>query len=178
MDYKDFYLTVYAPKHETVPSGNLALVWDKMVLERQEAVFRFLGEGERFLDIGCGFGKLVFQATQKYEEVYGVDISEERISWSREAAEKLDGAKIKFDIVDIDSGLPYEEGYFDAVSCVATLEFVIEPLNLLREAYRVLKRGAGVLGSGGVLVPSCFAAQVAIGVAGWLPLFVIAFLAG
>jgi len=117
----------------------VARIWQEISLERQDAVFRFLDIGERFLDVGCGYGKLVFQATQKYNQVYGTDITEERIAWNQEAAKNLDTARVQFRVADWNQPIPFEDGFFDTVSCVASFEFSVDPQQLLCEFHRVLK---------------------------------------
>ena len=141
MDYKEFHEKIFAPLHEPPRAGYVARIRQKLSLERQDAVFRFLEDGERFLDVGCGYGKLVFQATQKYDQVYGTDITEERIAWNQEAAKNINNASVQFRVADWNQPIPFEDGYFDTVSCVASFEFSIDPIQLLKEFHRVLKPG-------------------------------------
>ena len=139
MDYREFYEKIYAPRHEPPHAGYMARMRKKLGLERQDAVFRLLDTGERFLDVGCGYGKLVFQATKKYNQVYGTDNAKERIEWNQEAAKNFDTAKVQFRVADWNQPIPFEDGYFDTVSCVASFEFSIDPQQLLSEFQRVLK---------------------------------------
>ena len=141
MKYPEFYEKIFAPRHKPVPAGALGRMRKRLELDREQAVFRFLDGGGKFLDVGCGFGHLVFLATQKYREVHGTDISESRISWNEAAAKNFDGANIYFKVSDMNQGIPYEDGYFNTVTCVASLELPSDILKIIREFNRVLKPG-------------------------------------
>ncbi len=145
MKYPEFYEKIYSPRHEPVPASVLGRLKRKLELERQEAVYQLMDGGERFLDVGCGFGHLVFMATQKYREAHGTDISEERIKWNREAAGNLDGVKVDFQVSDMNHGIPFKDGYFDSIACVASLELPSENLAVVHEFNRVLKPGGTLL---------------------------------
>jgi 2-polyprenyl-3-methyl-5-hydroxy-6-metoxy-1,4-benzoquinol methylase len=144
MKYPEFYEKIFAPRHGIVPTDALGRLRRKLEAERQETVYKLLDGGERLLDVGCGYGYLMFMATQKYREVHGLDMSESRIKWDREAAANLEGASIDFKMSDANRGIPYEDGYFDAVTCVASLQFLVDPYYIIGEFNRVLKQG-GVL---------------------------------
>ena len=145
MKYPEFYEKIYAPRHEPVPAGALGKIRKRLELERQEAVCKLLDGGEKFLDVGCGHGHLVFLATQKYREVHGTDISESRIAWNQEAARNLDGVIINFKVSDLNQGIPYEDGSFDTVTCVASLQFLLDPYPVVSEFNRVLKKGGALI---------------------------------
>jgi len=97
-----------------------------------------LDKGERLLDIGCGDGTLGHFAKNKYKEVYGIDISEEALR----IAEKRGIIVKKVNLNE--EKLPFENEYFDAVTCLDVIEHVFEPRDLIKEINRVLKRG-GIL---------------------------------
>ncbi|MBN1687612.1 MAG: class I SAM-dependent methyltransferase [Candidatus Omnitrophica bacterium] len=84
-----------------------------------------------FLDVGCCQGGL-----KKYLNTdliyYGID----------NADNEFEG----FKKVDLNARrLPFEDQYFDAVNCSATLEHLLYPLEMLREIKRVLKTDGHVL---------------------------------
>ncbi|MBA7650813.1 Ubiquinone biosynthesis O-methyltransferase [subsurface metagenome] len=95
---------------------------------------------EKFLDIGCGDGTLTLLLGQavKAKEMYGVDMS---LPATKQAINK--GVKARQLNIESDN-LPFEGDYFDLILCGEVVEHLFEPVNLLREIYRVLKRG-GVL---------------------------------
>jgi ubiquinone/menaquinone biosynthesis C-methylase UbiE len=108
-------------------------------LQREDATFRLLDGGDRFIDIGCGEGNLVFRATEKYRIAYGVDIAPSRISRAKQYIPEPYKDRVCFQIADINDGIHFGEAYFDTVSCVSILEHTFNPIELLKEIHRVLK---------------------------------------
>lgn len=81
-------------------------------------------------------------AKNKFKEIYGVDISSERIERAKEKSkDEPDRDNIHFYKCDIDEGLPFNDSFFDAISCISVLEHVLNPPNVLDEIRRVLKLG-------------------------------------
>lgn len=112
----------------------------KFSLDRQQVAYDLLNTGQRFLDIGCGFGQLVVMAKTKFDETYGIDFCTSDIERARKSIEDSpDKGKIFFLNHDVEKGLPFEESFFDAVACVAVLEHIFSPPILLDEIRRVLK---------------------------------------
>ncbi len=138
MKPKDFYEGMYGERPVASPGYSTHLL-GRFELERQEAAFQLLDGGDRFLDIGCGEGKLAFLAKQKYRQIYSIDIVASSIRRAQEKAKKLGESKIHFQVADVNEGLSFEDAYFDAVSCVVILEHIYNPGELLKEIYRVLK---------------------------------------
>jgi ubiquinone/menaquinone biosynthesis C-methylase UbiE len=96
---------------------------------------------KRILDLGCGTGRhLVFLAKKAFE-VYGIDISEQAIKIAKKWL-KEEGLKAKLRVGNIFKKLPYEDGFFDAIICVKTLNHgKIEWIRrCIREMNRVLKK--------------------------------------
>ena len=78
MNPRTFYETMYAgEQHESPP------------LNREQAAFELLDGGRKFLDVGCGPGRLVLLAAQKFSEVYGIDIVASMIRYAQEKVESL-----------------------------------------------------------------------------------------
>ncbi len=93
------------------------------------------------LDIGCGAGgKTLYYASQGAKKVYGVDI----VSRYENDAKKLardKGLESRFQFVLGDaSKLDFEDGFFDVIIMNDAMEHVDEPLKVLKECYRVLKK--------------------------------------
>lgn len=47
--------------------------------------------------------------------------------------------------LNIDPTLPYEDNMFDAVTCVVSIGYLIYPIEVLKEVYRILKPGGHVI---------------------------------
>lgn len=101
--------------------------------------------GDRLLDIGCGDGAFLYLAREKYRFLYGIDIVEDRLRIARTWANRAD-IMIDLRCMNVDlARLPYEDDMFDTVVCIATLEFVFDPIRLIREMRRVLKPKAQLI---------------------------------
>jgi len=102
---------------------------------RVDVALNLLEKGERLLDIGCGDGIIGYFARNDYKEIYGVDVSD--------IALKLAGGRgvITKKINANNDALPFEDNYFDAVTCLDVIEHVFEPACLINEISRVLKKG-------------------------------------
>jgi len=101
----------------------------------EKVMFSFLrrvGKG-RLLDVGCGVGTISIELQKKGFEVYGVDFSSVAIQKSR----ALGINAIECDVDE--SGLPFEDSYFDVVWASDVVEHVFDPLFLLEDITRVLK---------------------------------------
>jgi ubiquinone/menaquinone biosynthesis C-methylase UbiE len=140
--YDDVYgrrLVSYEP-----PSGVIGFLYRKLrrfEIDRYKVAYNLLPFGkETFLDVGCGDGGFVFMAKNKFKECYGVDISPMRIQEAKKRSkERSDEDNLHFDKCDVDEGLPFGDSFFDAVSCIAVLEHIFNPPNVLDEFHRVLK---------------------------------------
>jgi len=47
--------------------------------------------------------------------------------------------------LNVDISLPYEDDTFDVVTCVVSIDYLIKPIEVLREVHRVLKKGGKVI---------------------------------
>ena len=91
----------------------------------------------RVLDIGCGAGNMP-KAIKHYRpdlEVWGTDLSQQAI---RVAEKHPEGAKF---VPAAGERLPFEDGFFDAVTMFDVLEHFPEPEKTLAEIRRVLRPG-------------------------------------
>jgi len=91
----------------------------------------------KVLDIGCGSGRITKKIKDLGLEVEGLDFSEE-------AVKKAVSNGIKADVCDLDEGIIKKDNEFDAVWAGDIIEHVFDPINLIREINRVLKKN-GVL---------------------------------
>jgi 2-polyprenyl-6-hydroxyphenyl methylase/3-demethylubiquinone-9 3-methyltransferase len=103
-----------------------------------ETVQRTMGNACHFLDIGCGGGLLTnFLSAHGMASVEGVDLS----SGSLEQAKQADtSGRVVYRQANA-LCLPHKNASFNAVSAMDILEHVEYPLELIREAARVLSPG-------------------------------------
>jgi len=102
---------------------------------RVDVALKLIDKGDRLLDIGCGDGTFGYFAKNKYKEIYGIDLSENALKIAEKRG--IITTKINFN----DERLPFEDDYFDAVSCLDVIEHIFEPRDLIKEINRVLKTG-------------------------------------
>ncbi len=94
----------------------------------------------RVLDVGCGAGHLGRLLKERGHHVTGVELV-------REAA---DEARRWLDAVvtaDVEAGLPFPPGSFDAVIFADLLEHLVDPWRVVREAASLLAPGGAVVAS-------------------------------
>ncbi len=102
----------------------------------EHIMFSFLPEsrGGRLLDIGCGEGTVSLELQKHGFDVYGID-------FSSVAAKKAKEKGINAIEHDVDKdGIPFEDNFFDIVWAGDVIEHVFDPIFLLREMHRVVKK--------------------------------------
>lgn len=102
---------------------------------RIDCAARMLQPGSRLLDVGCGSGMLAIAVRGKFEQVYGVDIAESAVA----AACRQGVAATRVDLSR--DPLPFDSGFFGAVTLLAVLPYVYDPRRTLDECHRVLRDG-------------------------------------
>jgi len=140
------YDNVYSRKEISYepPHGVISLLYKKLLrfeVNRYQSCYNLLpSDKERLLDVGCGDGDFIFMAQGNFDECYGVDVSSLRIERAKARSKmRRSGNNLHFYKCDVDEGLPFVNSFFDAVSCIAVLEHVFNPPNVLDEIHRVLK---------------------------------------
>lgn len=113
----------------------------KLEKHREEAVYELLPKGKRLLELACGAGNLAIKAADKFDEVVGVDVSQKQIQRAIEKVEKARRPKVEFQVVNVDEGLPFADGFFETVTAVAALAHFYDPVFVVSEVSRVLKKG-------------------------------------
>ncbi|WP_447984343.1 class I SAM-dependent methyltransferase [Nitrospira sp. Nam74] len=93
----------------------------------------YRGEG-RILDVGCGAGKLLSDLREHGWQVYGVDFSPVAANYAR----SQHGLDVRLGDL-FQAG--YEDGFFDVVMFNHSLEHIYNPLEMLKEAHRIMKPG-------------------------------------
>ena len=120
--------------------------WHK---RRFEEVTKISEPVDKVLDIGCAdgmFSKVILDATNA-SSLIGIDVIKTSINWAKKHWKK--NKKMKFIVGDAQE-LKFKSDEFDAVYIMEVLEHVENPLKVLLEVKRVLKKN----GFGVFLVPS------------------------
>lgn len=93
---------------------------------------------QKHLDVACGLGLLIKEFTKQGAEVSGIDLSEVAVQKS----------KLLCPNAHIQQGnaenLPFEDESFDSITCIGSLERMIDRHKVLNEQLRVLKRDGQV----------------------------------
>lgn len=109
--------------------------------ERRMAVFDSLRieSGQAFLDVGCGGGHLVRElalAVGADGRVVGLDASAEQIESARALCSDLPAAEL---VEGNATDMVFNDGAFDGLACIQTIEYIPDPDRALVECRRVLK---------------------------------------
>jgi ubiquinone/menaquinone biosynthesis C-methylase UbiE len=105
--------------------------------------------GGSVLDIGCAdgvFSKAIYDKT-KADKYIGMDVLKTSVDWANDKWRRV--KKMKFKVGDAHK-LDFKAKTFDAVFILEVLEHVHNPLKVLKEVKRILKKGGYAV----LLVPS------------------------
>jgi SAM-dependent methyltransferase len=105
-----------------------------------------LSAGARVLEVASGSGGPALYLAKKFKcKITGLDINEEGIKTANQHALDANITDAKFQLVDVNQRLPFDDETFDAVMCVDSMNHFRDRLGYLREWYRVLKPGKRAL---------------------------------
>lgn len=99
------------------------------------------------LDACCGIGETTKYLAEKMQcSAYGIDISIDAINCAN-CLTNQSSSDLTFTITDIKNGLPFQNSYFDAITCIESIIYFshAERLAILKEWNRVLKPGAKLI---------------------------------
>ena len=103
-----------------------------------------MGPGDRVLELGCGYGRVLDCLSKKSQRVFGIDTSWSSLAFSL----SLQQGRPLFRMAAMDAfQLGFRPGSFDLVVCIQNGISALkgEPLALMEEALRVTRRGGSVL---------------------------------
>jgi ubiquinone/menaquinone biosynthesis C-methylase UbiE len=119
---------LWAEKHE---AHSLSLA--EWVLERIQ-----IGEGQHFLDAGCGTGGALARVAARGAQVTGTDVAQEMLDICKQRVPQG-----SFHVADSEA-LPFAESSFDGVMALNSLQFTETPVRALSEFARVAKPKANI----------------------------------
>ena len=99
------------------------------------------------LDVASGSGgPAIFLVRETGAFVCGIDINEKAVAIAQMQAEREAlSYRLDFRQADAREGLPFDQGRFQAVVCIDSIQNIGNRLRLLRESYRILKPGGQIL---------------------------------
>ncbi|HAA13461.1 MAG TPA: hypothetical protein DCE41_17930 [Cytophagales bacterium] len=92
----------------------------------------------KHLDIACGLGLMLRIMQGKGSETYGVDLSSEAVAKAKQFVPKADIQEANAE------QLPFSDGTFRTVSCIGSLERMLNREKALQEMYRVTQPGGRI----------------------------------
>ncbi len=128
----------YDRRYGQPSDGRVKIGRESWPRDRFEALVRWAGEGGRVLDVGCGDGRVLYNLGDRFGELHGTELSGQRLAQARRT---LAGFAHDLRAEDIESGLRYEDGYFDSVVSADVIEHLLDVRAALREMVRVLRPG-------------------------------------
>lgn len=116
-------------------------------VDRVETALAFgmlkLEPGMKVLDVGCGNGNFSMKLAGMGCVVTGIDVSEEMLKVARGKAAELD---LSISYLQMDATeLAFEDSAFDVVLAMATVEFIEDTAQAVKEMFRVAKVGGQIL---------------------------------
>jgi SAM-dependent methyltransferase len=104
---------------------------------RTDIAGRLLRPGKRLLDVGCwgGEGLERMAVAPRFRELYGIDLLESSIEAARAKGIRAERVDLNHQV------LPFPDGFFDAVTCLAVIAQVFDPERVVAELKRVLRVG-------------------------------------
>lgn len=115
----------------------------KFEIHRSEIVLNLTISNKKYsdiLDIGCDKGQLLEKISRKNEceNIFGIDLNNNALEICKE---KFPNFRSNFSCENIDETLSFENESFDLITMVAVLEHVFDPLRVINEINRILKKG-------------------------------------
>lgn len=109
------------------------------VIRYIENLYKYVKNGERILDIGCGNAKYFLKLENKFKEFFGVELSNVHFK----AAKKI-FPKGKYIVADANK-LPFPENYFDTIISFGAFEHNNDIDAIFKECYRTLNKNGTLL---------------------------------
>lgn len=124
---------------------------DRIVLQWMADALKQAAKPAAALDVGCSYGHHLFMLDAMLDKptdvsLVGVDLFDGAVAYANEFAQRMPGFQnCRFQVADIEAGLPFDSATFDAVSMCDVLEHLTDPAAALRELMRVAKPGGTIV---------------------------------
>lgn len=162
--YRYFHHPVYQHiRRETYGDGDIGQSgWLTKEECLQFLAWSALQPGATILDLGSGSGGLAFfMAQQFHSQVIGIERNEYGIATAKHMVDTLQlHPRVQFQLVDVTSHLPFENGYFDAIVCIDALGLIHTRFHLFKEWHRILKEGGYAIFTDQILTGSVSSEEV------------------
>ena len=120
-----------------------------LTVEEYERLLPNLGlsPDDHVLEIASGSGgPALYVARTTGCRVTGIDANENGVATASQASAKAgQSERVRFSVADANASLPFEEGSFDALLCMDSMNHFPDRLAVLREWHRVLRPGRRAL---------------------------------
>lgn len=94
----------------------------------------------RLLEIGCGMGDFLYEASKKVGEVYGIDLSEKQVLAAR--SDLSDNVKV---LLGDAEELPFENNFFEFVVMKGVVHHLGKPEKVFKEVRRALSQNGKLI---------------------------------
>jgi SAM-dependent methyltransferase len=107
---------------------------------RNEALVKLAGSGNRVLEIGCGNGNVLYNLRDRFKEIYGIELSSNRVDKLQKAA-KSENLNLQVSAGNIEEGLNFSDVFFDVILWADVIEHVVDLWSAMAEINRLLIPG-------------------------------------
>jgi SAM-dependent methyltransferase len=124
---------------------------DKLILGWYADALKRAASPRAALDVGCGYGNHLFMLNGMLGKpsdvrLTGINLDPNQLGFAKAFAEHVPGFdNCRFEICDIEKGLPFESATFDVVGMADVLEHMTDPQKVFRELARVTKPGGEII---------------------------------
>ncbi len=108
---------------------------------RIEAAYYLAGKGASVLDVGCGYGNLLYKMKDNFDKLYGVEINKTRVEKAREL---LKDNNFEITQTTVESA-NFPDEFFDVVVSSDVIEHISDVFSAFKEMTRILKKGGKLI---------------------------------